>query len=156
MTAILVRTVLAYVFLLAIVRLMGKRQIGELQMTEFISAILLSEIASLPLTDRDIPLLYGILPLCVIGSFEVILALLCKRFAPFRHFLEGKPIELVQNGKYVEQNLTKTRISREEVDAQIRNNGFAGIAEVETVILEQTGKMSVLPKTDSSNPQQSS
>ncbi|MBQ3002179.1 MAG: DUF421 domain-containing protein [Clostridia bacterium] len=156
MTAILIRTVLAYIILLGIVRLMGKRQIGELQMTEFISAILLSEIASLPLTDRDIPLLYGIVPLCVIGSFEVILALLCRRFAPFRHFLEGKPIELVKNGVYLEQNLTKTRISREEIDAQIRINGFASIREVDTVTLEQTGKMSVLPKSTDSNPQQSS
>lgn len=156
MTAILVRTVLAYVLLLFIVRLMGKRQIGELQMTEFISAILLSEIASLPLTDRDIPLLYGIIPLCVIGSFEVILALLCKNCTPFRHLLEGKPVTLVQNGRYLEPNLTKTRISREEIDAQIRNNGFASIAEVDTVILEQTGKMSVLPKAQSNNPQQSS
>ena len=156
MTAILIRTVLAYIILLGIVRLMGKRQIGELQMTEFISAILLSEIASLPLTDRDIPLLYGIVPLCVIGSFEVILALLCRKFAPFRHFLEGKPIELVKNGVYLEQNLTKTRISREEIDAQIRINGFASIREVDTVTLEQTGKMSVLPKSTDSNPQQSS
>lgn len=155
MTAILVRTVLAYLILLAIVRLMGKRQIGELQMTEFISAILLSEIASLPLTDRDIPLLYGILPLCVIGSFEVILALLCRRFAPFRHFLEGKPIELVKDGKYLEQNLTKTRISREEVDAEIRINGFGSVKEVDTVTLEPTGKMSVLPKSGESQPQQS-
>jgi len=156
MTAILIRTVLAYIILLGTVRLMGKRQIGELQMTEFISAILLSEIASLPLTDRDIPLLYGIVPLCVIGSFEVILALLCRKFAPFRHFLEGKPIELVKNGVYLEQNLTKTRISREEIDAQIRINGFASIREVDTVTLEQTGKMSVLPKSTDSNPQQSS
>lgn len=156
MTAILVRTVLAYILLLSIVRLMGKRQIGELQMTEFISAILLSEIASLPLTDRDIPLLYGIVPLCVIGSFEVILAQLCRICTPFRHFLEGKPVTLVKNGVYLEQNLAKTRISREEVDAQIRNNGFASIAEVDTVILEQTGKMSVLPKPQRNNPQQSS
>ena len=134
---------------------MGKRQIGELQMTEFSSAILVSEIASLPLTDRDIPLLYGILPLCVIGSFEVILALLCRRFAPFRHFLEGKPIELVKDGKYLEQNLTKTRISREEVDAEIRINGFGSVKEVDTVTLEPTGKMSVLPKSGESQPQQS-
>ncbi len=156
MTAILVRTILAYIILLGIVRLMGKRQIGELQMTEFISAILLSEIAALPLTERDIPLLYGLIPLCVIGSFEVILALLCRKYTPFRHFLEGKPIELVKNGVYLEQNLTRTRISRDEIDAQIRNNGFESIDEVETVILEQTGKMSVLPKTQDSKPQQSS
>ena len=156
MTIILVRTVLSYFILLLIVRLMGKRQIGELQMTEFISAILLSEIASLPLTDLDIPLAYGIVPLCIIGSFEVILALLCRKYAFFRHLLEGSPVPLVKNGAYLEQNLTKTRISRDEIDAQIRNNGFAGIEEVDAVILEQTGKMSVLPKQQSNNPQQSS
>lgn len=157
MIAILARTVIAYFILLLIVRLMGKRQIGELQMTEFISAILLSEIASLPLTDRDIPLLYGILPLCVIGSFEVTLALLCRKYAPIRHLLEGKPIELVKNGKYIQKNLTLTRISQEEIDAQIRNNGFHGIEEVDRVILEQTGKMSVLPpKSGQNTPQQSS
>ena len=155
MTVILVRTVLAYFVLLSIVRLMGKRQIGELQMTEFISAILLSEIASLPLTDHDIPLLYGILPLFVIGSFEVILAMLCRKSEKIRHLLEGKPVTLVQNGKYLEQNLTKVRISREEIDAQIRINGFAGIQDIDTVILEQTGKMSVLPKQQTNTPQQS-
>ena len=75
MTAIFIRTIFMYVSMMLVVRLMGKRQIGELQMTEFISAVLLSEIAALPITDRDIPLLYGILPLFVIGSFEVVLAL---------------------------------------------------------------------------------
>lgn len=145
MTAIFIRTVFAYLALMLIVRLMGKRQIGELQMTEFISAILLSEIAALPITDRDIPLLYGLLPLCVIGSFEVILALLCRKFRPLRRLLEGRPIELVHNGHFLQRNLTRTRISQEEVEAQIRINGYRSIAEVDCVYLEQTGKMSVLP-----------
>lgn len=150
MTAIFIRTVLAYLALMLIVRLMGKRQIGELQMTEFISAILLSEIAALPITDRDIPLLYGILPLCIIGTFEVILALLCRKFRPLRRLLEGRPIELVHNGHFLQQNLTRTRISQEEVEAQIRINGYRSIAEVDCVYLEQTGKMSVLPAKSAS------
>ena len=150
MTAIFIRTVLAYFALLLIVRLMGKRQIGELQMTEFISAILLSEIAALPITDRDIPLLYGILPLCIIGSFEVIVALLCRKSRLLRRLLDGKPIELVHNGHYLQRNLTRTRISQEEVEAQIRINGYRSIAEVDCVFLEQTGKMSVLPAKNAS------
>ncbi len=150
MTVIFARTVLAYLSLLLIVRLMGKRQIGELQMPEFISAILLSEIAALPLTDPDIPLLYGLLPLCIIGSFEVILALLCRKFRPLRRLLEGKPVELVHNGHYIQRNLTRTRISQEEVEAQIRINGYRGIEEVDCVFLEQTGKISVLPARSAS------
>ncbi len=148
MIATLVRTFLSYFLLLAMVRLMGKRQIGELQMTEFISAVMLSEVAVFPITDRDIPLLYGLLPLVVISSTEVILALLCRKYTPVRHLLEGKPILLVEHGQYIENNLTRTRISREEVDSQIRVSGFDSICQVEKVILEPTGQMSVLPKEE--------
>ena len=146
MVATLIRTALSYFLLLAMVRLMGKRQIGELQMTEFISAVMLSEAAVFPITDRDIPLLYGLLPLVVISSIEVILALLCRKYTPVRHLLEGKPILLVENGQYKEENLTRTRISREEVDSQIRVFGLENVSQVDKVILEPTGQMSVLPK----------
>jgi uncharacterized membrane protein YcaP (DUF421 family) len=146
MVATLIRTALSYFLLLAMVRLMGKRQIGELQMTEFISAVMLSEAAVFPITDRDIPLLYGLLPLIVISSIEVILALLCRKYTPVRDLLEGKPILLVENGQYKEENLTRTRISREEVDSQIRVFGLENVSQVEKVILEPTGQMSVLPK----------
>ena len=145
MTVILFRTGISYLLLLCVVRLMGKRQIGELQMTEFISAMLLSQAAVFPMTDPDIPLLFGILPLVCIGSLEVILAMLCAKSTAFRHFLEGKPITLVENGAYLDDNLTRTRISREEVLSQIRNNGYTGLEEVDKVILEPTGNMSVLP-----------
>ena len=128
-----------------VVRLMGKRQIGELQMTEFISAILLSELAALPMTDRDVPLAHGLLPLLVIGSLEVTVAFFCAKSRTFRRLVEGNPVELVRGGAFVQRNLDKTRISREEVLAQIRQSGYRGLEEVDAVILEQTGKMSVLP-----------
>lgn len=146
MLILIIRTVLAYLFLMLTVRLMGKRQIGELQMTEFISAILLSELAAMPMTDRDVPLLHGMLPILLIGCIEVLLAFICEKFPAFRHLVEGRPVTLVQNGAFLQENLERTRISREEVLSQIRQNGYADIAEVDTVILEQTGKMSVLPK----------
>ena len=135
-----------------VVRLMGKRQIGELQMTEFISAILLSELAVLPMTDRDVPLLHGLLPLLVIGCLEVIVAFFCAKSRTFRHLVEGNPVELVRGGAFLQDNLDKTRISREEVLAQIRQNGYRGLEEIDVVLLEQTGKMSVLPKNGGVNP----
>jgi uncharacterized membrane protein YcaP (DUF421 family) len=71
--------------------------------------------------------------------------MLCTKSTVFRHFLEGKPIPLFENGSYVTQNLLRTRISKEEVLSQIRSNGYAGTEEVDKVILEPTGNMSVLP-----------
>ena len=149
MVILLLRTVLAYLFLMLTVRLMGKRQIGELEMTEFISAILLSELAALPMTDRDVPLSHGLLPLLVIACLEVLIAFLCQRFPFFRRLVEGNPVVLVRGGNFVQKNLDKTRISREEVLSQIRENGLAGLGDVDSVILEQTGKMSVLPRSAS-------
>lgn len=149
MTNIVIRSVLVYLLLLAAMRFMGKRQIGEMQMTEFITMIMLSELAILPVTDTDIPLLQGIVPLAVISSAEVVFSFFESRSVRFLRFMSGNPIILLDSGGYIEKNLRMTRISREDVEAQIRTSGYAGPDEVEKVILERTGKMSVLPKRES-------
>ena len=79
MFAILIRTVLFYILLSVLVRLMGKRQIGELQLPEFTAAILLSELAALPITDRDIPISHGVIALSVVVSLEVIVSFICRK-----------------------------------------------------------------------------
>lgn len=148
MSAILIRTVLFYIILSVLVRLMGKRQIGELQLPEFTAAILLSELAALPITDRDIPILHGILALAVVVSLEVIVSFICRKCPRIRKLLDGEPVFLIYKGEVLEHNLTRTRISLDEIFAQVRNDGYRDISEVEYVILEQTGKMSVLPKAN--------
>ena len=148
MSAILIRTVLFYIILSVLVRLMGKRQIGELQLPEFTAAILLSELAALPITDRDIPILHGILALAVVVSLEVIVSFICRKCPRIRKLLDGEPVFLIYKGEVLEHNLTRTRISLDEIFAQVRNDGYSDISEVEYVILEQTGKMSVLPKAN--------
>jgi uncharacterized membrane protein YcaP (DUF421 family) len=125
---------------------MGKRQIGEVQLSEFVAVILLSEIAALPITDRDIPLSHGLVPLVVIASIEIIIAFVCRKSSFLRKLVDGKPVVLVKNGKVISENLTKTRVTPDEIEAEIRINGYRHIKEVDTIILEQTGKMSVLPK----------
>ena len=142
-----VRTIILYFLIVVGMRLMGKRQIGELQLSEFVAALLLSELASLPITDRDIPLLHGLVPIVVIASMEVVISFVNRKCPRFRRWIIGEPIVLVRNGKIVEANLTKARITPDEVEAQIRIDGYESIKEVKTVILEETGKMSVLPKT---------
>ena len=149
MTNIVLRSVIVYLLLLVSLRFMGKRQIGEMQMTEFITMIMLSELAILPVTDVDIPLLQGVIPLAVISSAEVIFAFFESRSAKFLRFMSGNPVELMSGGAYNEKNLKRTRVAREDVEAQIRISGYAGAEEVDKVILERCGKMSVLPKNGS-------
>ncbi len=154
MTIIAIRSVVFYILLMLMMKLMGKRQIGEMQVTELVTTFLLSELAVLPVTDTDIPLLHGILPLILLSSLEVIVSFASKNSKKFRVFLNGNPIVLYEKGKYIEKNLMKARISSEDVEAQVRINGFETLDEVKTVILERTGKMSVIPN-DNAQPNQS-
>ncbi len=146
MAVILVRTVLFFIILTAIMRLTGKRQIGEMQISEFVTAFLISEMAALPITDIDIPMLHGVIAVTVLGCIETIVAFVIQRSAAVRGVLLGEPIILVADGKVVEAALKKARITLDEVFSQIRGAGYRNIGDIEYVILEQNGKMSVLPK----------
>ena len=154
MLTVALRALLFYLILMALMRFMGKRQIGELQLSEFVTTILLSELAVLPVSDTRIPLLYGLFPLLLIASVEVVIAILCQKSQKFRTFINGNPITLYENGAFNRKSLIMTRLSREDVAAQVRINGYSDMTEVSKVILEQTGKMSVLPKGPST-PNQS-
>ena len=145
MLTILFRTFLLYGILLFSVRIMGKRQIGQLQAGEFVAALLISELAAIPMTDHDIPLTYGIVPLMLVACAEVITAYVSRRSKKIRLFLDGKPITLVQNGKYIHENMEKARVAEDEVEAQARLKGFDDMKKVKTVTLEQSGDMSVIP-----------
>ncbi len=146
MLTVCIRTLVFYVLLTALMRLMGKRQIGELTMPEFVSAILLSELAVLPMTDPDVPLLYGIAPILLIACCEVVVSALCRKSAGFRRLVQGDPIPLVQGGRLIEANCAKARVSKDDIMTTVRCEGYASLNEVSDVTLERTGKMSVLPK----------
>lgn len=145
MLTILFRTIFLYAVLLFSVRLMGKRQIGQLQAGEFVAALLISELAAIPMTDPDIPLIYGIMPLMIIACAEVITAYLSRKSKRLRTLLDGKPITLVKNGKYIPENMDKARIVTDEVEAQARLKGYDDMKKVKTVTLEQSGDMSIIP-----------
>lgn len=154
MAIIVTRAFIVYILLTLMMKLMGKRQIGEMQLSELITTILLSELAVLPVTDSDVPLLQGLIPLILISSVEVIIAFASRKSKRFLVFLNGNPIVLFEHGKFIAANLTKARVSSEEVEAQVRINGFESTKQVKKIILERTGKMSVLPK-GGSQPNQS-
>lgn len=146
MISILVRTLFFYMIVTLMFKLMGKRQIGQLQMTEFATAVILSEAAALPITDSSIPVSHGLAPLLLLASMEVISSFIASRSPKIRKILDGSPVILVYKGEFQHKSLGKTRITIDEVFSEIRASGYRGIEEVDYVILESSGKMSVIPK----------
>ncbi len=146
MAVILIRTVIFFIVLTAVMRLAGKRQIGEMQVSEFVTAFLISEMAALPITDIDIPLLHGIVAICTLGCLETIISFVTRKSVTIRRLLIGEPVVLIADGKIIEKALTKARITLDDIFSQIREAGYRNIGDVQYVILEQNGKMSVLPK----------
>lgn len=152
MTNILLRTAIIYLFLLAIMRLMGKRQLGELEVSELVSTLLLSDIASLPITDQDIPLIYAIIPIIIITTFEISLSVLLTRFPLIKNLISTRPSALIRKGKIDIKEMNKNRISIDELLSELRQNDVCEISEVEYAILEQNGKITVVKKRINSQP----
>jgi len=150
MLTILIRTVLIYILLHAMLRLMGKRQLGELQVSEFIVSIMLSEIAVTPILSRTTPVLHSVIPIFVLLSAEVILSHLLMKCNFLKRIFYGSPAILVHNGIIDQAEMRKHRIELDELLSELRQKGFPHIDEVNYVILEENGKMSVFPKAQNS------
>ena len=146
MTTILIRTVIVYIFLLVIMRLMGKRQLGELEVSELVSTLLLSDIASLPITNQAIPLAYALIPIITITSFEVAMSFFLTKIPFFKRILSSRPGILIRGGVIDKKEMIRNRISIDELISELRQKDISDISEVEYAIIEQNGKMSVLPK----------
>lgn len=132
-----------------LMRISGKRQVGELQLSEFVTAVMISELAVLPVTSKDTPVLICYVPLITVVFIEVAISLICKKFVKVRRFFDGSPIVLIAKGRIIDNNLTKTRVSIDELFAEIRLHGYKDISEIDYIILEQNGKLSVIPTPES-------
>ena len=146
MLTILFRTVVIYVSLLLIMRLMGKRQIGELEISDLVTTFLLSEIASLPITDTNIPVAFAIIPMIVLLTFEVSSSWFLSRFPFLKNFLSARPATLISDGKINRKEMLKARLSLDELIGELRQNGISDISEVRYAILEQNGKITVIQR----------
>ncbi len=152
MLTILIRTLLIYVCLIATMRLMGKRQIGELEVTDLVTTFLLSEIASLPITDRNIPVTYAILPMIILLTLEVLSSYILLRVPKLKGLLAARPTLLVRHGEADIKALKETRVSMEELMSEIRQQGLTSLSQVDCAILEKDGKLTVLPKPQYAPP----
>jgi len=146
MSSILIRTLVIYFFLIFSVQLMGKRQIGELQLSEFVTTLLLSELAAYPVLDSTIPLIYAVIPIVALVTSEVWISYGGMKFAGVKKFFARPPCLLVRDGVIDQKSMKNARIIADELMCEIRLKGFGSLDEVAWVILESNGKMSVLPK----------
>lgn len=152
MLTILIRTVLIYVILMLTMRIMGKRQLGELDVGELVITILLSEIATTPITNPERPLRESIFPIVTLAALEIFSSLLILRIPIFKSFLSSKPAVIIERGIIKYNMMKKVRISLEELVSQVRQNGIYDLCEVDYAILEENGKMSVIPKNANRQP----
>lgn len=154
MITLIFRTLLVYIFLIIIMRLMGKRQIGELEVTDLVATLLLSEIASLPITDPNIPVLHAIIPMIVLLSLEVFSSYILIRVPKLKNFLSATPTFIIKEGVIDQAALVATRLSIEELMSEIRQQGLCSLAYVWYAILEKDGRLTILPRARYSPPTQ--
>ena len=139
------RTVIVYLVLIAVIRLLGKRQIGQMEPSEFVVTMLVANLASIPMQDSGIPLLAGIVPILTVLGVELVLSALSLRSIGLRKLLCGKPVILIENGNILQQNLRKTRISLDELTGHLREKDVLDLQSVQYAILETNGNLSVFP-----------
>lgn len=147
MTSIFFRTAIIYVLLSFSMKVMGKREIGELEVGELITTLLLSEICSIPIDDPNIPLINAIIPVLFIVSLEIILSHIKNKSLRLKRIVDGRMVFLIKNGQINRDALIDNRISLEEFFCALRQNGAGGIADIQNCILEANGKISVLDRS---------
>ena len=140
-----IRTILLYIFVVLGLRLMGKRQIGEMEPAEFVVTMLIANLASIPMQDSGIPLLSGLVPILTVLGVQLILAVASMRFISFRRLLCGKPVILISEGTIDQTNLRRARITLDELTEHLREREVLDLSQVQYAILETNGQISVFP-----------
>ena len=139
------RTIVLYLVLILVVRLMGKRQIGEMEPAEFVVTMLVANLASIPMQDGGIPLFSGLVPILTVLGLELVLSWATLRSLAFRKVLCGKPVILIENGRILQSRLRQTRITLDELMSHLRPKDVLNPQQVQYAILETNGTLSVFP-----------
>ena len=140
-----IRTIFLYLVLIMVIRLMGKRQIGEMEPSEFVVTMLVANLAAIPMQDGGIPLYSGLVPILTVLGVELILSSLALKSVRLRRILCGKPVILIENGRILQNNLRKTRVTMDELTEHLREKDVLDLRVVQYAILETNGNLSVFP-----------
>lgn len=152
MSIILLRSLILYIIVVSAVRLMGKRQLGELQPSELVITILISNIATLPLEDTDIPLIIGMTPILALVCYEIFVSWLIIRLPYFRKVIYGSPKIIISNGKINRTVLQDLRLSVDDILTAMRTQDIFDVSEVQYAIVETTGSISIMKKQEKDTP----
>jgi len=140
-----IRTIILYLTMIVVIRIMGKRQIGQMEPSEFVVTMMVANLATIPMEDDGIALFAGLVPICVILGAELVLSFLNLKSSKLRRLLCGKPVILIENGNILQQNLRKARISLDELTGHLREKDVLDLNAVQYAILETNGNLSVFP-----------
>ena len=143
-----IRSIILYIVVLIVMRLMGKREIGQLQPFVLAISIMISELASIPMTDTGVPISNGIIPIMGLLLMHIVISLINIKSTRIRELICGKPSILIYRGKIDEKQLKKERFTLNELEEKLRSNNVMNIGDVEYAILETSGDISVIQKSD--------
>ena len=146
-----IRVSIIYILVLVIMRIMGKREIGQMQPFELVIAIMIADLASVPMADTGIPISNGIIPILALLLFQLIISIINLKSITLRKIICGKPRILIYRGKIDEQALKKEKITINELQERLRQKSIFTIGDVEYAILETSGEISVIQKPEKRN-----
>lgn len=152
MVIAVVRSIVLYLIIVIGIRMLGKHQVSELEPAEFVLALIIADVASVPMQDYGIPLLMGVIPIIVLLCLSMILSVLTLKNLKIRALLAGVPSILIQNGKMDQKELRRTRMTLDEVLEELRLQGYTDLASVRYAVLETNGQLSILPYAQKKPP----
>lgn len=147
-----IRTVLLYIFIITAIRLMGKRQISDMQPSELVVTLVISDIASLPMQNTSQPLLSGVIPVLVLVALEIITSTVMLKSRRLRKLICGNPVVVIDDGRVLQKELKRLRLTTEDLLAQLRSQDIFSIDDVQYCIVETNGTVSVLEKPGKRQP----
>lgn len=150
MTTAFFRTLILYFILMTGLRLMGKRQIGELEPSELVLTLIISDLAAVPMQDFGIPLVNGVFPIVTLLCVSMLLSFFSLKSIRFRGLICGYPTIIIRDGKVLQHNMARNRFTVDELLEQLRSQGYSDLTAVKYAVLETSGQVSVLPYTKDS------
>ncbi|MBL0387476.1 DUF421 domain-containing protein [Tumebacillus sp. ITR2] len=142
------RVVLFYFVILASMRLMGKREIGQLSVFDLVVSVMIAEVAAMSLESETMPIMRGVVIVSLLVVLQISMSWLTLKSVTLRSIVEGKPTLLISNGKIRDDEMRRTRYSLSDLMTQLREKDIAAVSDVEFAVLETTGKLSVFPKAE--------
>ena len=149
MLVVFTRAIILFIVVFLVIRLMGKRELSQIQPYEFVIIILIADLASGPMSDRNMTTLYGIVPILALLVMYMILSFLLKTNKKVQNLVSGNPVLLIADGKIIEEEMKKQEYMIEDIMSQIRSRGVFKVQDVAYAILETNGNLSVIPKSES-------